>query len=85
MNPLQLVPGVPFSLACCMCDCDSPDTLEEAMAAGWTDIQFDPQGLSWNYLGSCPDHSVEPDSVSRSLPLESATPPEIPPWEPLGQ
>lgn len=82
-RPLSVPPGIPFSLSCCSCDCDSPDSLEEALAAGWTEIQFDPGGLSWNFLGYCPDHSQELDAPP-SIPGSSAeSGAEIPPWEEL--
>jgi len=29
---------------------------EQAIADGWTDIEEDFDGLSWNYLGRCPEH-----------------------------
>ena len=50
---------VPFSLmcACCVCLCDTGmgiDSREEAEALGWTDIEYN-DGISWNYLGTCPE------------------------------
>jgi len=47
----------PFTL---ICDgsCDGGmefETPEAALAAGWTEIVYDPDGLSWNYLGTCPN------------------------------
>jgi hypothetical protein len=54
-----LFDDVPFTLSCYGCDCDSPDSYEEAIAAGWTDIQFTPDGLAENYLGFCPECAVE--------------------------
>jgi hypothetical protein len=53
----ELPIDVPFSLSCCECDCDSPDTLEDALASGWTSIQYTPDGLAENFLGYCPEHS----------------------------
>jgi hypothetical protein len=54
MTPPQGTPSpVPFTLACVSCDADSPETFEEAVQQGWTDIQPD-DGLGWNYLGICP-------------------------------
>jgi hypothetical protein len=50
----QYLDTFPFSLACTSCDRGAPDTYAEAIAEGWTDIQFDGTGLSWNYLGACP-------------------------------
>jgi hypothetical protein len=81
-GPLDVPADVPFSLACCDCDCDSPDSLEEALAAGWTDIQYDPGGSSWNFLGMCPEHSEEEESPPQT-PAPAAERPEIPPWEEL--
>ncbi len=50
----------PFSLQCVECDAgldiESP---EEAIAAGWTEIEEDFEGISWNYLGCCPEHQEE--------------------------
>ena len=46
---------VPFSLSCTECDCDSPDTYEDAVRVGWTEITFYPEGSSENFLGLCPD------------------------------
>ena len=57
-NRSELPIDVPFSLSCVDCDCDSPDTLEEALAAGWTDIQYTPDGLAENFLGYCPECTV---------------------------
>lgn len=52
-------PGVPFSLSCCECDFSSPDSYEEAIAEGWTSIDFYPQGAGENFIGLCPEHSDE--------------------------
>jgi len=46
---------VPFSLSCTECDCDSPDSYEDAVSDGWTEITFYPEGYSENFLGLCPD------------------------------
>ncbi len=46
---------VPFTLSCAECDTDSPDSYEDAVQEGWTQIEFDPQGCSENFLGLCPD------------------------------
>ncbi len=45
---------VPFSLSCVECDVDSPDTYEDAVDDGWTQIVYYPQGCSENFLGLCP-------------------------------
>lgn len=47
---------LPFSLSCMVCDCDSPDSYAQAVLRGWTEIIVDRTGLSWNFLGFCPDH-----------------------------
>jgi hypothetical protein len=52
---------VPFSISCYECDCDSPESLEEALKAGWTKIQYTPDGLAENFLGFCPEHSEPSD------------------------
>ncbi len=49
-----LVPA-PFSLTCRYCDHgDAVGTRMQADAEGWKDIDFDPSGPFWNYLGDCP-------------------------------
>ena len=53
--------GVPFSLSCCFCDCDGPNTYAKAVTEGWTDIEFTPDGLAENFFGRCPQHSNEED------------------------
>lgn len=32
------------------------DTVAEAKAAGWVNVTEDPEGISYNYSGWCPDH-----------------------------
>lgn len=44
---------VPESVTCMTCDAQA-DSIAEATAEGWTDIERH-DGLSWNYLGTCPD------------------------------
>ena len=61
---------VPFSLSCVFCDCDSPDSLEEALAAGWTSIQYTPDGLAENFLGYCPEHSRLLDMTPSEIAAE---------------
>lgn len=51
---LILVP-CPFSIAC---DCDAGMDIKskaEALAAGWTRIEYQPEGASCNYMGVCPE------------------------------
>jgi hypothetical protein len=42
------------TISCAFCDADSPLDLEAAGAECWKELQVD-DGLSWNYLGVCPD------------------------------
>jgi hypothetical protein len=42
------------AIACGSCDAII-DGITEALAAGWSDIEPDLEGYSWNYLGTCPD------------------------------
>ena len=44
---------IPETIACAMCDIDSPESLADALQAGWTRLQRD-DGSGWNYLGVCP-------------------------------
>jgi hypothetical protein len=54
----QVVP--PFTLQCVECDAGMDiESPEQAIADGWTEIEEDFDGLSWNYLGRCPEHQVE--------------------------
>lgn len=46
----------PFSLICNGCDNDGPESYTKAIAEGWTEIAPD-DGMSWNFLGYCPDCS----------------------------
>ena len=58
LNDVHGIPeGVPFSLSCCDCDVEGPATFQEAVAEGWTEIAFCPQGVAENFLGQCPQHS----------------------------
>lgn len=59
VNPSEIPKDVPFSISCYECDCDSPETLEQAIAEGWTNIRFTPDGFSENFLGFCPEHTTE--------------------------
>jgi hypothetical protein len=54
-NLQQYLDRFEFSLACVTCDADSPPNYDEAIAAGWTGIEFDGTGYGWNFLGTCPD------------------------------
>lgn len=44
----------PQSIACCQCD-GQADSLKEVIASGWTDLDRDVEGYTWNYLGLCPE------------------------------
>jgi hypothetical protein len=46
----------PFTLCCIECDAGVHiETPEQALAEGWIDIEEDFGGLSWNYVGVCPE------------------------------
>lgn len=47
---------VPFTLVCINCDAgDHLNSEQEALAEGWTDIEFAPDLPMANWLGLCPD------------------------------
>jgi hypothetical protein len=53
--PADLPPDVPFSLTCEQCDAGMEiGSYEEAVAAGWTDIEYAPDYLMANFVGLCP-------------------------------
>lgn len=58
-SPEEMPLGVPF-VACCACgmDCDQM-AWEAAILAGWSDFCYDPDGMSWNFVGHCPDCTAE--------------------------
>ncbi|MFN0019444.1 MAG: hypothetical protein ACKVP0_14355 [Pirellulaceae bacterium] len=62
-EPVILSTGeeVPFALSCACCHADSPLSQADAIAAGWTGIEEDPEGRSWNYLGLCPGCAASDD------------------------
>lgn len=39
---------------CFRCDAGA-DSVAEAVAAGWVGVEPDLEGMSWNYLGLCPE------------------------------
>ena len=45
---------LPESVSCESCD-NSADSLQQALRNGWTDLAMDESGLSWNFLGRCPE------------------------------
>jgi len=52
-SPSQIPRHIPFTLNCSMCNNEGPDTFAEAIEEGWTCIEYDPAGLSSNFLGEC--------------------------------
>jgi hypothetical protein len=48
---------MPFVLICRHCSADEGDheTPAQAEVAGWSEVEEDPEGFCWNYLGYCPD------------------------------
>ena len=49
-------PGLNFSLSCTTCDAGTEvKTRGEAEAAGWSQLLCDPGGISWTWLGLCPE------------------------------
>lgn len=42
------------AIACSLCDATADD-IKAAEAEGWTDIEPDSEGTTWNYLGFCPE------------------------------
>ena len=53
-SPHGILPNIAFSLTCSECNNDAPDTYDEAVAEGWTGIEYVPHLTSENFLGSCP-------------------------------
>jgi hypothetical protein len=51
----DLPKGVPFVMQCSECDMDAPPSWESAVLAGWTEIEADLNGMTWNFLGMCPE------------------------------
>lgn len=49
---------LPFVLTCYGCDAGGEIESEvQAVLLGWSNIQYEPLGLSWTYLGNCPECS----------------------------
>jgi hypothetical protein len=57
---------MPESISCSNCDALA-DGVAQATAAGWTDIEADPEGTSWNYLGFCPDCRREEEREGQAV------------------
>ncbi len=54
MTPSTSKLTVPFVLSCTECDLgDEINSQRQAKRAGWTDLTFDPDGLSWTWVGVC--------------------------------
>ena len=70
-EPLFLSDDVPFTLSCFDCDCESPESYDEAVRTGWTLIQFTPDGVAENYLGLCPVCAVKWNAPGTSGSTES--------------
>ncbi len=57
--------------------CDATfDSLAEALRRGWRDLQQDVKGLSWNYLGCCPD--CPSDDAEHEFSDDEASTPDVP-------
>ena len=54
--PFDPLRDMPFVISCVECDCDSPDSYDEAIVAGWTHITFAPFALAENFFCFCPEH-----------------------------
>jgi hypothetical protein len=56
MTPNHPAADVPFTLVCLHCDAGMDiDSHEQAIAEGWTDIDYAPDLPMANYVGQCPD------------------------------
>lgn len=73
-EPIFLSDDVPFTLSCYECDCESPHCYDEAVNAGWTLIQFTPEGLGENYLGLCPECGEKWNAPGGSASVDSKFP-----------
>jgi len=58
------------TVICAHCDAQA-DSLAEAIQAGFTRLQADPDGLSHNYLAECSDCAAKMDEVSTQKQLFS--------------
>jgi len=67
---------VPFTLSCTECDRDTPDTYEEAVRDGWTQIEYYPEGYSENFIGFCPDCRREEEELADQVNQTFADPDE---------
>jgi hypothetical protein len=46
---------MPESIACSNCDIQAPPSIAAALREGWIEIECDPDGLGYNYVGFCPN------------------------------
>lgn len=52
--------GIPFLLVCEQCDAGTEiGSRKEAIAAGWSDIEYAPDLPMANFVGLCPDCRVQ--------------------------
>jgi len=72
MSTNEEIPSdVPFSLICEECDAGMDIVSHDhALAEGWTEIIYDANGLSANFVGLCPDcrRAQEERDSERGLP-----------------
>jgi hypothetical protein len=56
----KILTTIPFSLVCETCDAGMDiETYEQAVAEGWTEIEYDPGLPQANFVGTCPECSRE--------------------------
>ena len=63
-DPNGIPQGVPFTLSCCFCDEKAPESFAAAVEAGWTLIEFEPDGLAENFIGLCPEHTERDERLT---------------------
>jgi len=56
------------TVTCAHCDA-SCDSLADAVRAGFTRLQPDPDGVSWNYLGECSECAAKIDETPKQQGL----------------
>jgi hypothetical protein len=70
---LRFPEDVPFTLVCSDCDVDGPGSYDEALAAGWQRVAYDPELPSSYFVGVCPD-CVRDGSRNAKVPDEFLDP-----------
>lgn len=66
-QPHEHAAEIPFTLVCSNCDAGMDIESEaEALAAGWTEIDYAPELPMANYVGLCPD-CREGSSIGRAM------------------